>query len=685
VFATALLATAAPLRVYAQETAAPHEQGATASSVEMVVVTAKRFALLGTALTASEGVVTADELQLAPAYRPGQLLETIPGLEATSHSGEGKANQYLLRGFNLDHGTDLATFVDGMPVNEPSHAHGQGYTDLNFLIPELTNGVSYTKGPYFASEGDFASVGSDHIGYADRIDGQIAAGVGSFNYERAFAAGSEVIGDGDLLGALELQHYDGPWTSPDDQRKFNGVLRYAGGDDSSGYSISAMYYRDLWNATNDQPVRAITEGLIDRYGSLDPSDGGQSQRMSFSGQYHADAGDGHIEANIYAIDSRLTLWNDFTHDLYDPLNGDQHAQQEVRFTAGGAASYSATLETFGASTEIMTGVQGRLDRIDVGLVHTKNRIPVFDPIQPDPMLESDVIDLGNVAVYGQATTHWTDWLRSVVGLREDDVSATDRGTNAGSPSASIFEPKGSLIVAPFEGFEFYVSAGRGFHTDDVRGATSGSGPLIAHSSGAEIGMRATPAPDVALTVSAFQIDFQSELTYNPDVGEVQAGPGSRRTGAELNATYAAYDWLEFYGIIASSHARYTTPFDDGTGHIGSYIPNAPIAIGSLGIYLRNLDCWSGGLEVRYLGQFPLTPDDKVTGAGYVEVNIDGSYMLENGWKAGLGLYNILDSHGDAAEFWYRDRLPAEPAAGIADLHVHPLEPPSVRFTITKML
>src|SRR5271165_863806 len=223
-----------------------------------ITVTAQRLALLGTADTASEGVVDDRELQLAPQYRPGQLLETVPGLIVTLHSGEGKANQYLMRGYNLDHGTDLETTVDGMPINQPTHAHGQGYTDLNFMIPELADQLTYTKGPYYAKVGDFGAVGSVRVDYRDTIEDQVSATIGTLDFQHIFAAGTESLGDGHLLAAMEVQHYDGPFVTPDDARKENVVLRYSEGDDKNGYSITAI--RDvrgvgpqsLWHAQSNR-------------------------------------------------------------------------------------------------------------------------------------------------------------------------------------------------------------------------------------------------------------------------------------------------------------------------------------------------------------------------------------------------------------------------------------------------
>ncbi len=653
------------------------------SGIEAVVVTAERTQLLGAAATSSQGAVTHQELQLTPAYRPAQLLETVPGLVVTSHSGEGKANQYLMRGFNLDHGTDLATFVDGMPVNEPTHAHGQGYTDLNFLVPELARGVLFTKGPYFAAEGDFASVGSDHIRYVNTIADQASAAIGTLGFARLFAAGSLPAGDGTMLGALELQHYDGPWTHPDNQRKLNAVLRYSEGDDANGYSITGMVYGTLWNATTDQPVRAMTRGLIGRYDTLDPSDGGIADRFSLTGQYHADTGAGHIDANGFVFNNRLTLWNDFTHFLVDPVHGDQEAQNEARIALGGGVSDTISGAIFGADNEIVAGIQARYDNNHVSRDNTARRVRLSTT-------ENDYVNLGNGAAYAQDTTHWTPWLRSVLGLREDVIAANDDGSNPGSPSASIFEPKGSLVITPWDSTEIYLSAGQGFHSDDVRGVNQAAltgiagAPLIAHQFGDEIGLRSTLLPNLTATLTLFKLDSQSETTYDPDAGQDSAGPGSKRDGVELNTTWQALSWLELYTSFAASHARYTEASDDGTGHIGKFIPNAPNMIASLEACVTNLGPWSGSLEYRFLGSTSLTPDNALKAPGYGEWNAEGSYALPSGWSFGLGLYNILNSHANAAEFWYIDRLPGEPADGVADRHIHPLEPISARFTLSKL-
>ncbi len=679
-----------------------------------ITVTAERLGLIGSAATASEGIVVNDELALAPAYRPGQLLETVPGLAATSHSGEGKANQYLMRGYNLDHGTDLAVFVDEMPVNEPSHAHGQGYSDLNFLIPELATDIHYTKGTYYADEGDFSSVGSVHVGYVDSIVDQASVTGGSWGFERLFSAGSSALADGRLLGALELQHYDGPWVTPGDQRKINTLLRYSEGDEWNGYTLTASFYHDLWNNQTDQPERAITEGLISRFGELDPSDQGAAQRANLSWRYFATVGGGQFTAGAYVFSNHLTLINDFTHFLVDPANGDQEQQQEDRSTVGAEMHYEHAAELFGLEHDLLAGMQVRYDFLEVSRIPTKDAEPI--PAADDPLnfSEHDQIRLASNAAYIQATTRWNDWFRTVFGLREDYQYGSDAGTNYGSDNAALFEPKGSLIFRPAAMSELYISAGRGFHSDDIRGVNRAKitgvpgAPLIASQTGEEVGLRQELIDrKVALTFAVFNLDAQSETTYNPDIGQDIAGPASRRIGYEINVTYQALRWLEFYGSLSQDHARFKTPFDDGTGHLGEYMPNAPFATGSFNVYVKNLGRWSGGLAYRYLSAFPLssgpcvnsaavkdfpgatscadapTRAGQVNGSGYGEWSGDVRYAFDGGWGATLGIYNLLNKKADAMEYWYVDRLQGETAAGVADVHVHPLEPVSLRLSLSK--
>jgi hypothetical protein len=292
--------------------------------------------LVGIAQSASQGAITARQLDTRPIMRPGEILETVPGVVISQHSGAGKANQYYLRGFNLDHGTDFATTVAGMPVNMPTHGHGHGYSDLNFLIPELVSGVQFKKGPYFADEGDFSAAGAASISYVNSLDRPLVrVSAGGQGWGRVLAAVSPKAGSGHLLAAVEVNHTDGPWERPDDYQKTNAVLRYTRGSAQNGFSITGMGYWADWRSTDQVPQRAVESGLIDRFGLVDASDRGQENRQMVVGEWQRMSGAASLRATAYAQRNSLNLFSNFTYFLEDPDHGDQFEQAERRVAAGG--------------------------------------------------------------------------------------------------------------------------------------------------------------------------------------------------------------------------------------------------------------------------------------------------------------------------------------------------------------
>jgi outer membrane receptor protein involved in Fe transport len=688
------------------------EADATPGGLAEVTITSSRLNLLGTATTASQGSVTGQELDLRPAYRVGQLLESVPGLVVTVHSGEGKANQYLARGFNLDHGTDIANFVDDMPVNRPTNAHGQGYSDLNFIMPEMSSGLDYTKGPYYASVGDFGSVASTHMRLANEIPDQVAVADGTLGVYNVFAGGTRHLTDGDrLVGGIYYGHVDGPFTHPDDFRKIAGALRLSRGTDADGYSATAMYYHGQGNMTTDQALRAVQEGLISRWGTLDPSDGSLSERFSLSAHYGASGNTWKSSSSAYFIHSKMILWNDFTHYLQDPINGDQEEQYESRTTAGGQSAFTIT-QTYGPiRNDVSVGVQFRYDDAYVNRKHTLQRVPLTYcsvaqadgesiPIDaPGGICNADQVHLLDLGPYVEDTTHWTQWLRTVVGLREEYYRATDHSLTIGfqgTDHETLFQPKGSLIVGPFAATEVYFSAGRGFHSDDVRGVfgtvpvegipgTAGKTTLLAPTTGVEIGVRSNIVPKVSMQLAVFQQEFNSELAYDADQGQDSASAPSRREGVELSGEYRPARWIELNTDLAFARARYRgdlAAYDLD----GPYIANAPTFIGSFGVLIDNLGPWFGGLQWRRLGPYPISDGDKYPqDPGYSEFNLDAGYKINAHLKVQLSIYNVLNTRADSSAYYYTSRLPGEPAAGVAGIQTHPLEPISGVLKVTALL
>ncbi|MGY2737093.1 TonB-dependent receptor [Sphingomonas sp. UYP23] len=704
----ALLAAHIPLCAQAQEVPSPQASDAN----QDIIVTASRTDLLGQATTASQGTITREEVSLRPVYRPGQLFESIPGLVVTVHSGEGKANQYLIRGYNLDHGTDFAVFVDDMPVNRPTNTHGQGYTDLAFLMPVTVAGIDYTKGPYYAGIGDFGSVASSHAGLENELQTQATVTIGTEGYQSAVATQTLRFSGGQrLLGAAEVSHYSGPWEPGQDFRKVNAVLRYSRGGKSDGLSITGMFYQSTGLLTTDQPLRAIQSGLISPFGTLDPSDASRSMRYSLSAHIDKSLGSGRFAASLYGIHSTMTLWNNFTHYLDDPVNGDQEEQNETRTTVGGALAYTLKGKLGAIGADLTLGLQARYDTVFADRRHTVGRtttLPYCEFEQADgsalvfPTVggycTADRAHLLDLAPYAQATFRPTPWLRAVLGLREEYYAATDTSITTGTGGRGhewLTQPKASLILGPWAKTELYLSYGRGFHSNDVRGVfgtvpqqgaplASGPTPLLATTNGYEVGLRSDIMPRLQFQLAAFQQDFGSELAYNADIGQDEAGAPSRRRGVEVSAQYHPVRWLELNTDLAFSQPRYRGANLADFNLRGPYIADAPDFIYSAGVLVNGLGRWSGGLQWRRLGTHSLTdgPRDPTDG-GYSEWNLDVHYALPGGFSVAISIFNLFQSHDDAADYYYTTRLPGEPAEGVAGYQVHPLEPRSARFSLSK--
>jgi outer membrane receptor protein involved in Fe transport len=699
----------------AQPGAAP-QQAARAQPAETITVTVSRKNLIGKAITASQGVVTKEELILRPAYRVGQLEEAVPGLQVTVHSGEGKANQYFLRGYNLDHGTDLANFIDDMPVNRPTNAHGQGYSDINFFMAPLFGSIDYTKGPFFPAVGDFGAVASTHIRLLDDLPTELVASAGTLGDDDIFAGGTYHFADGTrLIGAAELSHVDGGTVPPQNYRKIAATTRLSNGTDENGWSLTAMYYKGQGRNSTDQPLRAINEGLIGAYGSLDPTDGNRSERWSVSGHYGRAADDWKLWSSLYVIHSTMTLWNNFTHLLYDPLNGDQEQQDETRTTAGGVIAYTHDSAVGNIDTHTTLGLQERYDSEYLDRRHTHDRV-VLDYCNDgdgnysvgEYACTANNVTLNDVAPYIENKTQWLAWLRTDAGAREEYETATDRSVLASFPfnaavSKLLFQPKGSVAIGPWEDTELYYSAGRGFHSDDVRGVlqsvpiqgtqlSAGRASLLAETFGQEIGVRNATVAKLQVQLAVFRQDFSSELMYNQDAGQDQATAPSRRQGLELSAQYRPYRWIELNTDICLAKARYfenaakLVQYYDIIG--GRYVADAPNFTGSLGILVDHLGPWFGSVAQRILGSYPLTDGPSTPRAkGYSQTNFTIGYTFTPGIKLTVSVFNLFNSHAYSAEYYYAtDITQAEVARygtkGVADDQVHPLEPLSARFALS---
>jgi hypothetical protein len=653
--------------------------------IQRVLVEGARASQLGILDSAGAGSVSAKELEQRIAYRPGELLEAAPGLMVSQHSGEGKANQFYLRGFNLDHGTDLATWVDGMPVNQRSHAHGQGWTDLNFLIPEVTTRLDYTKGPYSARQGDFASAGSASLTYANRLVQDIATvTLGQHGFVRTALAGSPSVAGGSLLYALDLLHNDSPFTHPDDYRKANGVLRYSRGYANNGWSATAMAYHGQWNATDQIPERAVSAGALGRFDALDPTDGGQARRLSVSGVWRRTAADSASKVSAYLIRNQLDLFSNFTYFLDDPVNGDQFSQPDRRVTSGVDAQQTWHVH-HGAnvSSDLAVGLQAQDDNVFNGLYRTRAR-RTLSTTREDHIVE------GSLGIYVENTTRWSETLRTVAGLRADDYRFDVRSNlpqNSGRTSATLASPSLSLVYAPWTSTEFYANMGNGFHSNDARGTVAsvdpktgdaiGRSPGLVRSHGAELGMRTEAVPKMQTSMSLYRLDFDSELTFVGDEGTTEAGRPSRRYGIEFSNYYKPFKWLSVDLDAAFAHAR-SRGFDAS----GSRIPGAVEGVGQFALTVDRLGAWSGALRLRYFGPRPLVEDDSVRSHASLTLNGRVAYRLGKATRIELEGFNLTNRQDSAVDYYYVSRLKSE-SAPRADVHFHPIEPRSLRLTLAR--
>jgi TonB dependent receptor-like, beta-barrel/TonB-dependent Receptor Plug Domain len=635
--------------------------------------------------TAASAVrISGAEVNAVPFSRVGEALEAVPGLIVTQHSGEGKANQYFLRGFNLDHGTDLSIRIDGMPVNMPTHGHGQGYADINFMIPELIQSVNVRKGPYFADVGDFASAGALEIDYITKLPKNIAEMTnGIFGYHRGLAAGSTAVGAGTLLAAIEGVKYNGPWDVPDNVRKINGVMRYSQGTVTDGLTLTAMAYSNAWNSTDQVAQRALDQGVIGRFGSLDPTDGGVSSRFSLSGNFAHSSEYGQSKLSAYIVRSDLQLYNNFTYLLDNPVNGDQFNQLDRRTLGGFDARHAFDWRFGGFETQTRVGMQSRYDDIRVGLFKTEQRTPLST-------VREDRVQEGNVGIWMDTTTRWTDWLRSTVGIREDIFAGrvlSDTPENSGNAQASMASPKAGIVLGPWYKTEFYGNAGYGLHSNDIRGATitvdpidkvtpQDRVPLLVRSKGAELGIRTKAVEGLTSSLAAFVLDFDSELLFVGDAGTTEASRPSRRVGVEWTNRYKPVSWLTFDLDVAYTRARFTD-FD----FAGDRIPGAPAWVASGAITFGEETGWFGALKGRYFGPRPLIEDDSVRSLSSLIFNARAGYRFDNGLRVQFDVLNLFNARTNQIEYYYLSRLPGEPIGGVADRHVHPAEPLAVRLTL----
>lgn len=639
-------------------------------SASTIIVTGRAQHRIGEAVAASEGGISGEELAVRPLLRPAELLEAVPGLIASQHSGGGKANQYFLRGFNLDHGTDFALAIDGMPINFRTHGHGQGYLDVGGLIPEAVARLDYRKGPYRGDDGDFAFVGSARIATIDTLEPMASIEVGGFGYRRLLAGGSASLNGGDFLLLGQWKQFDGPWELPEALRNGSVLAKYSTVTGAGSLSLALSVYRARWRPTEQLPERAVGRLVDNRFGSLDPSLKGRTDRQSLTMTLEAERG----RANLWLQRYDWSLFSNFTYFLDDPVNGDQLRQHERMWGMGGSMERELARSP-GFSANV--GGEFRHDAIgSIGLDHSVEG-RVVAPRSRFSVRET------SAAVFGEAKWRPGEAFELFAALRGDAYRFRTRARagNAWSGTASdgLLTAKLGASAALSSGLALYANFGQGFHSNDARGVTNPESPAppLVRGRFVEGGLR-FEARGLVLTANHWWSRIGSELIYVGDSGAVEPSGAGRRRGYEATLFWRPAGWLTVDAVWSGAHARFAD-----LPKRGNRIPGALESSGELGLAVSR-GAFSAGFRLRHLGPHPLTEDNRERGSATTLANLRLKWAARR-WELFADVLNILDSRRHDVEYFYATRLPGEPAEGVEGRNSRVVEPRQVRIGIKARL
>jgi hypothetical protein len=626
----------------------------------------------------SQQFIPDKDILLQPQGRASQVLRLIPGFITVEHSGgAGKADQYFLRGFDADHGTDVAFFIDNMPINLRTHGHGQGYTDLSFIIPETIEGIDVVKGTYHAEFGDFNTAGAVRFKTREVLQENVVQGAGGqFDTQRYLLMLSPTKDKVRTLFAAEGYYTNGPFENDNRYFRFNFMGKATVNPTvRSELSFTGTYEKSNWNASGEIPFRAVTDGTIGRFGAIDPSEGGKTQRTTGRLQYHYDTpSGGRFFADTYLMYYKLDLWTNFTFFLDDPVNGDGINQQDQRYMYGGNLGYQQAGELFGIRSSATAGLQVRNDSIsNIRLGTQTTRVPTGTIVQ-------SAVEEASYSPYLKLELQPMPWMRLAGGVRADyftfdvrNLCDTCPQQPAGRKDSGQISPKGNLILGPWFNTEFFVNYGTGFHSNDARSTVAGDSSPLARAQGVEVGLRSKPwGPDrTELMATFWGLDLSSELVFVGDAGTTEARGATRRYGVEVGARGEIYGPLSFNGSLTWTHAEFK--------NTGLAIPLAPDLTAYSALIMRWPEGLASQLQMTYLGVRNLTEDRTVKAPSWLVFDLTERYQLpvklsHGRLEAFLFVQNLLDSQWEGATFAFTSRLPSESAGGVQDIHFVPGNP-----------
>jgi hypothetical protein len=631
--------------------------------------------------TASSDYMREIDFELRPKQSAQDMLRLVPGLVIAQHAGGGKAEQIYIRGFDADHGTDINLSVDGIPVNMVSHGHGQGYADLHFVIPEVIKGMEVYKGPYFAQFGDLATAGSVRLQTRESLDNtMISLEGGTFGTYRTLGMVQLPIQSTTTSAyvAGELFHSDGYFDSKIDFNRYNifgkGVTNVG---EKGSIGLWASAFKSKWNATGQIPARAVAEGVIDRFGSLDPSEGGKTQRlnvnMSFTNPFSEMAS---LFAQIYVSRYQFQLFSNFTFFANDSINGDGIEQVDERIIYGGRVEYSNQHMVGSLPSFALVGASLRSDDIDVQLYHQMNRKRIGTTANA-------LIHQKNIAVYAQEDIHFSEFVRLQLGARTDmffydvvdQLNSASLASVSGSVSKAVVTPKANVVITPSNGIEVFLNFGGGFHSNDARAVASNKAErTLPRAWGAEVGFKVRPTNRLTLSATAWALDLENELVYVGDEGTTELNGATRRVGIDIEARTQLLEWLYGDLDVTVSRGRFK---DLPAGE--NYIPLAPTLTSSVGLTARHFSGAEGSLRLRTVNSRPANETNSVVALGYTVFDASIAYNFQN-YRLQLTGENIFNTRWNEAQFDTESRLRNE-SAPVSELHFTPGTPLNVRMKV----
>ncbi|RTY73389.1 TonB-dependent receptor [Flavobacterium sp. LS1R10] len=625
-------------------------------------------------------VISKIDLETTPVNSSQEILRKVPGLFIGQHAGGGKAEQIFLRGFDIDHGTDIAISVDGMPVNMVSHAHGQGYADLHFVIPETVEKIDFGKGTYYANKGDFATAGYVAFQTKDKIEkSSIGIEVGQFNTLRTVGL-FNLLGNQKTQSAYIATEYiltDGPFESPQNFNRINILGKYSAIlKDNSKFSILASRFSSKWDASGQIPQRLIDDGTISRFGSVDDTEGGNTSRTNFNASLSKPIDENTVlKANAFYSKYDFELYSNFTFFLNDPINGDQIKQKENRDIYGMNAELNKKTKWNDTDVLFQFGAGFRTDATtDTELSHTLNRRTVLKNIQLGDIDESNLFTyLNSEFTFGKLI------INPAIRLDYFKFNYQDKlieNYKTASESKVKFSPKLNFIYSQNNNLQFFIKSGMGFHSNDARVVVQNNGKQILPTAiGTDIGTIFKPFPKLIVNATLWHLYLEQEFVYVGDAGIVEPSGQSRRMGAELGLRYQLNDWLYF---DTDANYTYARSIDEPKGQ--DYIPLAPDFTTTGGLSFQKVNGFSGGIRYRYLKNRPANEDNSIVAKGYFISDLNVNYQYKN-MNFGISVENIFDTEWNETQFATESRLQNEPQS-VEEIHLTPGTPFFMKGKIT---